>query len=74
VETSPIGAIRSLVREIETTQDERLNCDNGLKHFVMVRSTHPSSNWLKLNVNCCNIGNPGGTGVSGLIQDCNFSG
>jgi hypothetical protein len=43
VETSPIGAIKSLVREIETTQDERLNCDNGLKHFVMVRWTHPSS-------------------------------
>ena len=74
MEASPIGAIKSLVREIETTRDGRLNCDNGAKHSVMVGWIHPSLDWLKLNVDCCNRGNPRDVGVSDLIQNCNCNG
>ncbi|KAL3502481.1 hypothetical protein ACH5RR_036930 [Cinchona calisaya] len=48
--------------------DEQLVC----KHFTVLSFSwkKPNEGWVKINVNCSVIGNPGVMGYRGIIRDC----
>ena len=62
-------AIKRMVGDSEKVQGNIYGGRNGGKVFDYIGWKYPDEDWVKLNVDGCNKGNPGKAGAGGVIRD-----